>query len=85
MARNLFESPADFPVVVEDKLTPVWGSWVTRVHNAVSSLYQSGTTADRPTSLLWLGRVYFDTTLGYPVWVQSVRPTVWVDAAGTPV
>jgi hypothetical protein len=27
---------------------------------------------------------YFDTTLGYPIWLESVNPDVWVDATGTP-
>lgn len=66
-------------------MTVPWLSWVDRVHAAVSSLYQSGTTANRPTELLWVGRSYFDTTLGYPVWVKSVKPAVWVSAAGVVV
>jgi hypothetical protein len=49
-----------------------------------SALTQSGTTAQRPTSLLWVGRTYFDTTLGYPVWLLSTGPDVWVDATGAP-
>jgi hypothetical protein len=86
MATNSFEQPGDFPVVTESRYaTQVWLQWFTRVHNAVASLYQSGTTANRPTALLWVGRMYYDTTLGYPVWVHSVKPAVWHNAAGAVV
>jgi len=40
-----------------------------------------GTTADRPTGLD-TGKIYFDTTLGQPIWVLDGG---WVDAMGTPV
>lgn len=85
MAAN-FDYPADFPVVNEDRRTSItWGQWFSRAHNAVASLYQSGTTANRPTKGLWIGRSYMDLTLGRPVWLRSVGPTVWVDATGLPV
>ena len=44
------------------------------------SMPESGSTADRPTSDLWVGRQYFDTTLGRPVWWAGAG---WVDATGT--
>lgn len=57
----------------------LWGSFVTAGR-------QAGATADRPTSGLWVGRQWFDTTLGYPVWVKQVNPTVvWVNASGIAV
>jgi hypothetical protein len=92
MADNNFENPADFAAVdVKDPagkrigggfLTTPWRSWIARVHNAVASLYQSGTTANRPTKLLWIGRRYFDQDLNAPVYVASVNPTVWVSTVG---
>lgn len=39
-----------------------------------------GTTAARPTDCA-VGSVYFDTTLGKPVFLKTV-PSVWVDSAG---
>lgn len=62
-----------------------FSSWISRIHLIASSLQQSGTTAQRPTNTLWIGRMFFDTTLGIPIWVQSVGPVVWVDATGAPV
>lgn len=80
----------DFPVSAalsdeSGRVSTPWAQWFQRVTAGVGSLYQSGTTANRPTTLLWVGRRYFDTTLGYPVWVRSVRPVVWVNASGVAV
>lgn len=81
-----FELPSNDPVVGDNKHAfRTWMQWFSRVHDIVLSIQQSGPTADRPTKLLWVGRVYFDTTLGKPVWLESVRPDVWVDASGSPV
>ena len=72
-------------VVVDEKqnISVPWSSWVQRVHNIALSAQQSGVTADRPTSLLWIGRRFFDTTIGKPVYLLSINPSVWVDGAGT--
>lgn len=42
----------------------------------------AGTTANRPTADLQVGQIYFDTTLGQPIWYNG---TDWVDADGTTV
>lgn len=79
-------SQPDGPLVSENGAANLpFSAWMTRIHNICFSLQQSGATSNRPTSILWLGRRYFDTTLGIPIWVQSVGPTVWVDATGSPV
>lgn len=81
-----FELPSNDPLTDNSGMAfRTWAQWLSWVHMTVSSARQSGTTAERPTSMLWLGRSFFDTTLGIPVYVQSVRPTVWVDAAGNVV
>lgn len=64
--------------------TKPWGNWLTQVWQVVFASAQSGTTANRPTTNLWPGRVYFDTTLGYPIWVNAAG-TGWVDATGAGV
>lgn len=43
------------------------------------SLY--GTTANRPTIGLYPGQMFFDTTLGRPIWRSAFN---WVDSTGTP-
>lgn len=78
--------PDNSPIVSDDKrITTPWNHWFQRVQNVVLAAYSSGTTANRPTKLLWVGRFFFDTTLGKPVWVKSVGPVVWIDATGTVV
>jgi len=66
-------------------LTPAWSQWVTRTHNNAITAQQSGPTAERPDRLLWIGRQFFDTDLGHPIWLQSINPTVWCDATGAAV
>ena len=62
-----------------------WSSYWTQVFQIVFAVQQSGTTAQRPTSGLWAGRPYFDTSLGAhgkPVWVNKTVDG-WVLADGT--
>jgi hypothetical protein len=64
------------------KITGVNGGWrnfFSAVYNICNALTMSGTTANRPSAGLWVGRMYFDTTLGKPIWFKSPG---WVDAAG---
>lgn len=85
-AQN-FDYPSNTPVVEKDTgmATSPWQSVFSRWHSIIVTGQQSGTTASRPTDQVWVGRQYFDTTLGKPVYVKSVRPIVWVDSAGTVV
>lgn len=41
-----------------------------------------GTTENRPTTNLFVGLQYFDTTLGYPIWWNGSN---WVNSSGTTV
>lgn len=61
-----------------------WRNFFVALFNICNGISMSGTTAQRPTRPLWVGYRYFDTTLGYPIWVQSLSPVVWVDATGAP-
>lgn len=42
----------------------------------------SGPTSNRPAVPSFIGQPYFDTTLGFMVWVKQISPAIWVDAAG---
>ena len=78
-----FDVPDVFPVVDDSKhISGPWAAWATRIQSICSAAQQSGTTAQRPTSGLWIGRRYFDTTLTMPIYVASVRPAVWVESTG---
>jgi hypothetical protein len=64
------------------KVSPLWQLFFSNIFGSVTALQQSGTTAQRPTKGLYIGRPYFDTTLGYSI---NYNGTAWVDGAGTPV
>lgn len=59
-----------------------WANWLTRAWQILSAAEQFGTTAQRPTTQLWVPRPYFDTTIGLPIWWNG---TDWIDAAGNVV
>lgn len=66
-----------------------WAAFFNALQQIAFDATRSGPTASRPTDALkgrWIGMPYFDTTLGIPIWLQSVGPPdVWVDATGAPV
>jgi len=80
-------SPALKTAVVDryGVMTPEWKQQIERLWALAGAIEGSGITADRPTVGLFKGRPYFDTTLGYEIWLKSTRPTVWVNGAGTAV
>jgi hypothetical protein len=79
-----YDLPKSAPFDPTGNWTPEWAQWLTRSHRAILSVQQSGPTTDRPDQLLWVGRTYYDTTLGIPVWLHAINPIVWHDATGTP-
>lgn len=70
---------------IKGVLTPNWVQWLTKIRLYAGSVSESGTTANRPASSLFVGRRFFDTTLGKPIWLKTVSPVVWVDATGSTV
>ena len=80
-------SQAPFQDAVSERgnITPSWAQWFTKVGLFAGSVSDSGTTANRPTKNLFIGRPYFDTTLNKPIWVKTVTTVVWVDATGASV
>jgi len=57
-----------------------WRNFFMAVYTICVALTSSGTTANRPTKLLWTGRFYFDTTLGLPIFYKT---SSWVKADGS--
>lgn len=70
-------------------LVPVYQAFIASIFNWLSPVGQSGTTAQRPVNsnqvFMYIGRSYFDVSLGKPVFVKSLNPTVWVDGSGAVV
>jgi len=85
---SIVNSPPAGPVDTQAKdgvLRPPsegWRSFFVALYNVCNGLTMSGPTAERPTVFLWVGRSFWDTTLGKPVFLKSITPTVWVDATG---
>lgn len=71
------------------RLTYSWQTFMESISFWLTPVGSSGSTTNRPVSSgrrqLYIGQSYFDTTLSKPIWVQSLNPTVWADATGTPV
>lgn len=59
-----------------------WIEFFSDTYFAITALQQSGTTANRPTKGLYIGRPYFDTTLTRPIWYTG---TNWIRADGVVV
>lgn len=56
-----------------------WIEFLSEVFKSIRALQNSGTTAERPTKGLYVGRPYFDTTLNRPIWYNG---TAWQSADG---
>jgi hypothetical protein len=56
-----------------------WAQFFDRVDLVVGDLTRSGPTVERPVKGLYIGKRYFDTTLGQPIWWNG---SAWVDATG---
>lgn len=52
---------------------------------ALGSGGTSGPTGSRPNPATFIGQLYFDTTLGQPVFASQLSPSLWVNAAGVTV
>jgi hypothetical protein len=64
-------------------------AWLEQLARIVNAGVSSGTTAQRPTTLLYPGRPYFDTDLGSAgkgmmIWRNSDN-TGWVNGSGASV
>lgn len=73
------------PITLNGVNAPAWIQWITKLATFAGSVSDYGTTANRPTKNLFIGRPYFDQTLGFPVYVKTVTPVVWVDGSGATV
>jgi hypothetical protein len=77
------EAPKDPPIAKNGMFSWAWIQWFQSVFLVASTAQESGPTTQRPTKNLWIGRRFFDTTVGKPVYLKSTAPNVWVDGAGT--
>jgi hypothetical protein len=74
------------PIITQkgDLLDKLYQAWFGGIQQWLGPVGQFGLTAARPTKNLYIGLSYFDQTLGFPVWVKQISPTViWVRYDGT--
>ena len=84
---NLLIAPVDYDQRYQDQLNNALRLYFNQVDNFTGFLGQtiSGTSQERPAVNLYIGQMYFDTTIGIPIWWEG---SYWVDATGlenTPV
>jgi hypothetical protein len=81
-APNLPIAPVDYDQRYQDQVLSVLRLYFNQVDNFTAFLGQtiSGTSLERPAINLYIGQMYFDTTVGIPIWWNG---TYWVDANGT--
>ena len=64
-------------------LNAVYQAWFNSIQQWLGPVGMFGATAARPTTGLYIGLSYFGSTLGYPVFVKEVSPSiVWVNGSG---
>lgn len=78
----LINQPPNNSVDNGGQVSQGWSEFFNNIFVLLSALTQSGTTLQRPIKLLWVGRTFFDTTLGLPIWYNGAD---WILADGTVV
>ena len=76
------EGPIEQQAGPKTLIRPPWLAWFKQVFLCAFSVQHSGTTAQRPTKELWVGRRYFDTTLDQPVWYDGTTWVTWPVSVG---
>lgn len=83
-APNLLIAPVEYSQQYQDQMNNALRLYFSQVDNftQATTVPDSGTTTQRPTSKLLTGQPFFDITLGIPIWWNG---KVWVNASGTTV
>lgn len=66
-------------------VSTAFAKWFSKAYVLLFSIQNAGATDKRPTNDLFIGKFYYDQSLGKPIWLHSVSPIVWHDASGTVV
>ena len=84
-APNLLVAPVKYDQRYTDQVSNSMRLYYSQIDSFTQAIAVplSGVTADRPIenvqAPLAIGQLYFDTTLGYPIWWNG---TDWVNASG---
>ena len=81
---NLQNSPQSYSAEFENRLLNQLRLYFNQLNNytQATATPDYGTTVNRPVNKLQIGQMYFDTTLGIPIWWNGKN---WVNASGTVV
>ena len=71
------QPPFQTPLQNGENLAPIWIQFIQRVRDAIAALTASGATGGRPVKGLYVGQVYFDTTINQPVWWNGDSWVTW--------
>jgi len=77
--------PVDYPLVRDTPSLQAFAITVHRMYHSIAAVFNypdNGITSQRPTLNTTVGQVYFDRTLGVPIWWNG---TAWVNASGVAV
>jgi len=83
-APNLPVAPDSYSAQYENQMLNVLRLYFNQLNNYTQATANpdSGTTDNRPGQPLQTGQIFFDTTLGIPIWWTGTK---WVNASGTGV
>ena len=74
--KTSFMEAAGFPYA--------WIAWLTELAQLFNTQQKTGTTAQRPTVAPYVGFMFYDTTIGKPVFARAQSPATWFDSNGNP-
>ena len=83
-APNLLIAPSQYSQQYQDQLLNALRLYFNQVDSftQAASIPDTGASTQRPVDNLALGQLFYDTTLGIPIWWNG---TVWKNASGTTV
>jgi hypothetical protein len=64
-----------------------WAAYFQSLQQVAIGSSRNGPTTERPTDSFkgrYIGMPFFDTTLGFPVFLEHASSNAWVDATGAP-
>jgi hypothetical protein len=83
-APNLLIAPTDYSQAYQDQINNALRLYFNQIDSFTQavSIPDVGATTQRPTQNLLSGQIFFDSTLGIPIWWTGTK---WVNASGTAV
>lgn len=83
MSENIIIPTQQEPLVEEERIARVpMRQWMARISTLVTGLVGYGASTGRPTSDLWIGRPYFNTTTGQTEWWNGLTWVTWTGGVG---